>query len=323
MDLLKTLDERIHSIPKGDHTSGLYAVRTHIDSAMRHLARGNKENDQSAFIDAIYRCNQAFEGSVKEAYRVLTGENPDRRSPNDIEKYLASENLLRHRVLAQLKIYRQEWRNPSTHDYKLDFDDDEALLAIASVAAFAIVLCDQISEKIAFDATQLAVKQIQDRTDVDSDLPILERVAAHVQMFANTYRSSKAANSNMDISQIGRSIEAWLGGFLAAAMPEAKVVMHPTLGEDERTEVDIAILGENAAGFTDIVAVELKFGRRINNQRWLDDGTTRALRILQASHATGVVLTFLDPTSEDHALLDSDFGDSRLKIVRPLSSALS
>ncbi|MCK1339153.1 hypothetical protein IVB38_24875 [Bradyrhizobium sp. 38] len=39
----------------------------------------------------------------------------------------------------------------STHDYALDFDEDEGLMAIVSVTVFAIVLCDQIDGKLPFD----------------------------------------------------------------------------------------------------------------------------------------------------------------------------
>lgn len=68
---------------------------------------------------------------------------------------MASNNLLRKKVLDQFTIYRQEWRNPAAHDYTLDFDEDEALIAIVSVTIFAIVLTNQISGKIAFKAAAL------------------------------------------------------------------------------------------------------------------------------------------------------------------------
>lgn len=121
----------------------------HINAAIRHLNRGN-DVEEDACTDAIYRTNQAFEGSLKEAYRVLAKKDPTGISPFKIEEYLEGHNLIRPRVLKQLTRYRTDYRNPSTHDHKLDFDEDEALLAIVSVCAFSKLLLDQISASLAF-----------------------------------------------------------------------------------------------------------------------------------------------------------------------------
>jgi hypothetical protein len=71
MDLQKILREKIDALPDGLHMKGLRSVKLHIDNAAKHFERGHRESDQSLFTDAIYRCNQAFEGSIKEAYCVL------------------------------------------------------------------------------------------------------------------------------------------------------------------------------------------------------------------------------------------------------------
>jgi hypothetical protein len=127
MNLQEILDQKIRRLPAGPHLDGLRAVKSHIDAGVRHLVRGQKEPDETLFTDVIFRCNQAFEGSIKEAYRVLAGKDPQRTTPAEIEKFLTSANLLRKKVLDQFTTYRREWRNPSTHDYTLDFDEDEAL----------------------------------------------------------------------------------------------------------------------------------------------------------------------------------------------------
>jgi hypothetical protein len=110
MDLVATLRLKIEKLPTGDHTAGLEAVSSHIETAFAHLARGQNDDDESAFTDVIYRTNQAFEGSIKEAYRVLAGEDPSRQRPFDIENYLESNGVFRERVLAQFTNYRTEWR---------------------------------------------------------------------------------------------------------------------------------------------------------------------------------------------------------------------
>jgi len=48
--------------------------------------------------------------------------------------------------------YREDYRNPSTHDYKLDFDENEALLAILSVCAFAKLLVARMKSQLDSDA---------------------------------------------------------------------------------------------------------------------------------------------------------------------------
>lgn len=154
MDLLKILRSKIEALDQGTQAIGLTAVLTHVTVATKHLERGQSLKDDSAFTDAVYRCNQAFEGSIKEAYRVLAEKDPEKVRPHDIESYLETNQIFHSRVLALFTHYRREWRNPSTHDYTLSFTESEAFVAITSVASFATVLCDEILEKLAFRRAQ-------------------------------------------------------------------------------------------------------------------------------------------------------------------------
>jgi hypothetical protein len=90
MDVQKILENKIKQLPSGVHHDGLRAVKSHIESAVRHLARGQRDSDETLFTDAIYRCNQAFEGSTKEAYRVLAGKDPQKKMPAEIENFLTA-----------------------------------------------------------------------------------------------------------------------------------------------------------------------------------------------------------------------------------------
>ncbi len=147
------------TVPNGEHSAGLSAVLRHIEAAVRHYERGKAKGDEDYFTDAIYRTNQAFEGSLKEAYRVLALMNPNNKKLHQIEEFLESGGLFRKRVSDQFTRYRQDYRNPSTHDYILDFNSDEALLAILSVSAFAKLIVDQIAEKIAFENAKFRFHQ--------------------------------------------------------------------------------------------------------------------------------------------------------------------
>lgn len=153
MDLVALLEDAARELPVGDHSIGLNAIVRHVKAAIRHLHR-DQQHDPDTCTDAIYRMNQAYEGSLKEAYRVLAGKDPSGLSPFQIENYLENNQVVRPRVLTQLTRYRQDYRNPSTHDYKLDFDEDEALLAIVSVCGFAKLLFNQIRSKLASEQAQ-------------------------------------------------------------------------------------------------------------------------------------------------------------------------
>lgn len=154
VNLVEILESAVDALPSGEYSTGLQAIVRHVKAAIRHLER-DREHDPDTCTDAIYRMNQAYEGSLKEAYRVLAGKDPAGLSPYKIENYLETNSIVRPRVLTQLTRYRQDYRNPSTHDYKLDFDEDEALLAIVSVCAFAKLLVNQIASKLASEAAQL------------------------------------------------------------------------------------------------------------------------------------------------------------------------
>lgn len=232
MNLIEILGRRAEGIPEGAHTRGLKAIVQHAQAAVRHLERGQRDRDETAFTDAIYRTNQAFEGSLKEAFRVLAGQDPDRARPFDIENYFTQQTVLRQRVLDQLSVYRREWRNPSAHDYKLDFDEDEALLAIVTVCAFAIVLFDQIAERISFVQAQSAT--VAPKTpDVSS--PLLDRMALALTRF-RAPAAGGAPHQAREAELVGA-----LAGYLSKLFPDSRVETEVRPSKDRAFEVDIAL----------------------------------------------------------------------------------
>ena len=103
MDLLELIRDKCNSFSDPETAQGLVSVISHIEIAERHLDRGKKGEDY-LFTDAIYRTNQAFEGSLKEAYRVLTGNQPGKLTPFKIEQYFVQNSILKERVLFFLRI---------------------------------------------------------------------------------------------------------------------------------------------------------------------------------------------------------------------------
>jgi hypothetical protein len=277
MNLLKILRSRVDDLPDGDYMQGLKAVIQHIEVAGRHLERGQESTDDTAFTDAIYRTNQAFEGSLKEAYRVLAGKDPANESPFNIENYLQGQNILRSRVLAQLTNYRREWRNPSTHDYRLDFDEDEALLAIVNVSAFAIVMIDQITERISFDqAKAVAAEQ---PTIIDAPQHLLEKVAALIEQF--TPQFNQTHTDRTDIREI--EITAALAGFLATAAPEISTIIEGALSTDTRLRADLLL----KSGDEQLI-IEVKRGRL--HSRFEVDAIFQVARYMELSGINQAIL---------------------------------
>jgi hypothetical protein len=213
MDLVSIFRSRIDGLTDGDYSTGLKAVLRHVEMAVRHHETGREVREESLFTDAIYRTNQAFEGSLKEAYRVLAGRKLGRITPNEIERFFDTNSILRPRVLAQLSNYRTNWRNVSTHDHKVDFDEDEALLAIVTVTAFAIVLTDQIAERVAFDtAKKLTIQE----TAAAPNAPLIERAATLISSFVERFTSIRGQNPNSrDAEIIGA-----MSGFISKAAPD-------------------------------------------------------------------------------------------------------
>jgi len=231
VNLLQILRMSVEAIPDGAHSKGLRAVLSHIEVAYRHLARG-QEDDLTAFTDAVYRCNQAFEGSIKEAYRVLAGKDPARITTHNIERHLDEKKIFKNRVLAAFTNYRTEWRNPSTHDYMLDFDQEEAFLAIISVSAFSKLLIDQISSEIAFREAKFSAANPEKSVPSGFDkLPFRKQLCFALIMAANEF-NDQAKEWKSDHGK--EKIMGHLSGFINALIPDAAVELNPKLQKDGR-----------------------------------------------------------------------------------------
>ena len=303
MDLVATLRSKIDNLREGDHTAGLQAVLSHIEVAFRHLMRGQSKNDESAFTDVIYRCNQAFEGSIKEAYRVLTGKDPHRKSPFEIEVYLDSNNVFRDRVLAQFTNYRTEWRNPSAHDYKLDFDESESFLAIVSVSAFACVLIDQVAVKFAQeDGAKEAKQDIGLKQGIDINKLSLMDLAT--ELFV---RFSRAHHSDLSIHNEFQLLGS-ITGFFNTLVPALDIASDYRISPNSRKFVDLFLKHDNEK-----VLVELK---RANNPRIQKMGIRQLLDYMSLTEINDGIL-FMYP-SENKELTREEYVNVTNKVARKI-----
>lgn len=298
--------------------TGLKAVLLHIETAFRHLSRGQESDDDTAFTDAIYRTNQAFEGSIKEAYRVLAGQDPAKKRPYDIENYLEQNNIFRSRVLSQLTTYRTEWRNPSAHDYKLDFDESEALLAIVSVSAFACLLLDQIAERLAYTRSQAEAEaqkvELAANLAQTMNADLLVRVTDLLTQFCAIHLPSATASS-------GRPTESQvigaLHGFLASAAPELTVQTEAFLDANKPFRADLLVTRKE-----ECVVIELK--RRLVRQSYAN-AIAQIEQYLFIGGIKNGILLFLPDAPSNMERLDSTISsiDGRLVILSPIGSNLS
>lgn len=310
MDIIATLRHKIERAGAGDHTLGLMAMLAHVEVAYRHLKRGQKDADESAFTDAVYRTNQALEGGLKEAYGVLAKKKSlDKSRIFDIEQYFSQSNTFRKRVLDQFTNYRQEWRNPSTHDHKLDFSDSEAFLAIVSVTAFSCLLVDEMASQLARDrekeAAKLLAKTIRSRADfAEGDL--LDRVATALKSYF-TLRSVEELKSN--------SHPQWLGsvaGFLSILFPDADVLSEAQIdGGNRKFVADILVKSGNQS-----VIVEIK--NRINILTYKSMLAQLENVIASAGHRNGIVF-YLPTMVNSGEVFEKDKlfnnGEGRLKVL--------
>lgn len=160
MDIFNEIVQQVNSIKKVDNSIYLDSIITHIDRAEFYYLQG--KTDTNYYNDVIYRSNQVYEGALKESYKVLANKTQEeilKKNLNDIEKFFEINNIFRDRVLQLFRNYRQEWRNKSTHDYKLFFDENEAFVAMNSVTSFVHLLLKQIQEKIAYNTQQKKLEE--------------------------------------------------------------------------------------------------------------------------------------------------------------------
>ena len=233
MDITYQINKKINQIFKIKENIGLQSVVTHIEIAEKYLSKGIDENDENFFTDVIYRTNHAFEGILKEAYQILANKNADKKNIFDIEKYLLNENIFNERVLDLFKNYRQEWRNPSTHDYKLFFTEDEAFLAIINVSAFISILMNQILEKLSYDSEKESIKKDADELKRSIDnydkLKLFDKINSMLTLFTNDIKMNESDLKKTEIELIGM-----LTGFISSLDDQIEIIREPLFIDKKR-----------------------------------------------------------------------------------------
>lgn len=288
MDILQEIEKQITSIKVEDNSIYLDLIYNHIDRAKKYYLQG--QTDEHYFNDVIYRSNQAFEGALKEAYKILankTEEELQRTTPYKIENHFRDNLIFRNRVLQLFENYRQEWRNKSTHDYKLTFDEKEAFIALTSVSSFVHLLLKQIQEKLAFNNEQKRLALQQDKLKEIQQVilakgeTLAEKIVKVVTEFVERNEFITAQPVLLEIEILGM-----LHGFLSMANEDLQIEREPKLEvNNKKLSPDFVI--EYA---DEKIVLEVK--RRFERQK-LKEVTEQLIDCLETTKTTDGIIYFV------------------------------
>lgn len=311
MDILQTIHDKTRLLPQDNLALGVKAVITHIETAEKYLIRAKKENDENLFTDVIYRTNHAFEGILKEAYSILAEKDASRKTPNEIEQYLADHNIFKPRLMDLFKNYRTEWRNPSTHEYNLFFSEQEAFLAIVNVSAFVSILLDQIIEKINYTAEKAkadsqAASVIGEIANY-SQMSLEQKLAGLFLAFSKDFITSQKANKDI------REYEVFglISGFFSAIDPTIKMEQEVSLGTERRLIADMVFSFRDEK-----VIVEIK---RMMAVKHFSSAQDQLSMYLLKSGINKGILYFVPSSPTDEMKSDNvstNYGKQELSIIR-------
>lgn len=231
MDILVEIKDKVGNLPDEIEITGLNSIITHIERAEYYLSHGKTNSDTNYFTDVIYRSNQAFEGILKEAYKYIALKEIGKKKIYQIENYFLRNRILNYRVLDLFKNYRQNWRNPSTHDYNLFFSSHEAFLAIVSVSSFIYVLLDQIIEVTAYSKEKSEIEKQTNRIDLTSNAYIKGNLAEEVISLLNKFNK---IGYNMDVLTTESEIIGVLTALFEAFTDDITLVREPLLSKTNK-----------------------------------------------------------------------------------------
>ena len=260
-------------------TIGVESALNHLEVASRHFERAINERDETLFTDVIYRTNQVFEGMLKEAITLLARVDGSKLSPYKIEEKLQNGGLLSGRVMPYLQKYRTEWRNPSTHDHRIDFSEQESFLAISSVTSFCYVLIDQMLQKIAEES----VANSSELTPREFEKDI------NVSKLANVLRGflpkfvSEAVEGGPPPSEV--LLTGFVTGLLSFLVPKESISIEHLSPGSSKGIVDVLVELEAGA-----VPIEIKVLKKGPFRTRIDSGIIQVSKFAEELGVTDAIL---------------------------------
>jgi hypothetical protein len=316
MDLIALIRSKARSFEGTTSQRGIESIIHHIEIAESHFER-SKDLGEHLYTDVVYRTNQAFEGALKEAYRVLTGTDPVKKKPFDVESYFESAGILKERVLSQFRNYRTEWRNKSTHDYQLFFSSQEAMLAIVSVSAFFAILLDQMLEKHFFEAEKERLSKIAKSifSDVRNyrSMGFMHQCVELLTHFSTQLRMETPKGTVL----LEQELVGKLSGFIAAADADIRIsIDKPIQYGSSQLRLDLLLEKGDASVIVELKRSQTEWARRAR------EGIEQIRHYLIACnlHQGIVFIPALLPDKrqavKEHAL-DAPHGQLQIAVVHP------
>ncbi len=300
MDILVEVKDKIANLPVEIDRSGMNSIITHIERAEFYLSSGKKNTDANFFTDVIYRSNQAFEGILKEAYKYIAHQEIGKKPIYQIENYFIRKKLLNFRVLDLFKNYRQNWRNPSTHDYNLFFSSYEAFLAIVSVSSFIYVLLDQISEAMAYKREKEELRVQSNRIQLTSDAYIRKDLVDEVIDLLFKFNE---VGYNMDVLSTESEIIGVLTALFESFSHDIKLVREPLLKKANRSLRPDFLLHRG----DESVVLEVK---RIYNEKSANSAIKQMVEYLDANEVASGIIFFPGANKSEYTREISKFSSS-------------
>jgi hypothetical protein len=229
--------------------------------------------------------------------------------PFEIEQYLEKQNIFGERILAQFTNYRTKWRNPSTHDYNLTFDEAEAFLAIVSVSAFTKLLVDEIAERLSYVAVQQDAASESPTIQCDLTEPLIIRTVSALIDFPKYYRESL---SSVPIESEAQLMGA-LAAFLTSALPSAQTTTGRIIHGARPLYVDMIVTENNTR-----VLIEIKRG---DAPSLVDRGVEQLLTYLVAAGEKDAILFLYSEKTVDYdvTFTEGPRTGTDVYVVRPIS----
>lgn len=238
MDFSKVISEKREELRQLGEIDSFDEVLRHLEAAEKHFNNARQQGDSELFTDVIYRSNQVFEGILKEAYQVIAKNDGSKKTPSQIEDYFTKNTVFRPRVLEYFSRYRKEWRNPSTHDHRLDFDEQEAFLAYSTVCGFCFVALNQMIQILASEKT------LVDQSDSDIQISAQRIAEILVAGLPSLLRSLQIGASTLK-GHVRISEAALLGGIEGLIRSASKTINIVTeawfTSVDSRVQADLSV----------------------------------------------------------------------------------
>lgn len=306
MDTLKYIKEQISKVLTiNKELVGLEDVLTHIERAEHLLSLGRNKDDKHFYTDVIYRTNHAYEGILKEAYNVLADSAKEKITPNEIEKYLLGKEVLNERVVTLLENYRRDWRNTSTHDYRLFFNSGEAFLSILSVTSFIHLLLTQILDKLIFEYEKARIapnkEVIISKFNDYSSLLFVDKVKLLLKSYDGNMHKSDDENRLSLLTE--REFIQGISAHIQSIDSSLTVLTEPLIGNDKMLRPDLMI--RNSDG--ELIIVELKVYKRLRETTFGQNDKNQMISYLtKANVKIGFIFVFPRSINTETELINID-----------------